>query len=86
MNLNDPALRTNGVLTLLKNTDILAVNQDALGVQARKLAVDGQLLPWLVGIEDCRGPISAHSRGLQQQLRGLRSTHSSAVSPTPISG
>jgi len=49
---NLTALRAD-VLSIANNTAVIAVNQDPLGVQARKLAVDGAALPWLVGLDGC---------------------------------
>lgn len=54
----DPSL-----IALANNTELIAVNQDALGVQARKLAVDGSPLPWLVALAACdTAPPLFHSR------------------------
>merc|ERR1712232_1455811 len=49
---------------------VIGINQDPLGVQARKLAIDGKPLPWLVGLESCagRGPVDFYSRGLEQGI------------------
>ena len=38
---------------IIQSPEVVAVNQDALGVQARKLLLDGATLPWLVGLERC---------------------------------
>ena len=38
------------LVALANNTELIAVNQDDLGVQARKLSVDGAPLPWLVAL------------------------------------
>ena len=48
-------------LALLLNRDVIAVNQDALGVQARKLAVNGTLVPLFVGLASCYGASSLGS-------------------------
>jgi hypothetical protein len=43
------------LLAVVGNADVvMGVNQDPLGVQARKLAIDDALLPALVGLEPCR--------------------------------
>ena len=38
---------------IIQSPEIISVNQDALGVQARKLLLDGATMPWLVGLERC---------------------------------
>ena len=43
------------VIAIVNNTEVVAINQDVLGVQARKLVVDGKILPWLVGLSSCDG-------------------------------
>ena len=51
------------VIAVVNNTELIAVNQDALGVAARKLAVDGAPLGWLVGLESCAAAPPAARRG-----------------------
>jgi len=41
------------LIALANNSELIAVNQDSVGVQARKLVVDGQPLPWLVSLTPC---------------------------------
>lgn len=41
------------IIDIVSNPEVVAINQDALGVQARKLGFDGGVLPWLVGPESC---------------------------------
>lgn len=54
------------VIAIVNNTEVVAINQDTLGVQARKLAVDGKILPWLVGLSSCGGrPDTFYNRGLE---------------------
>ena len=44
-----------------------ALNQDSMGVQARKLAVGGSPVGWLVGLEPCSSaPAKSYSRALQR--------------------
>lgn len=51
------------VLTIINNTEVIQINQDSLGVQARKLAIDGKPLPWLVGLSACdSSPKTSYSR------------------------
>ena len=40
-------------LAIIANTDVIAVNQDPLGVQARKLVVNGAPTPRFVGLAPC---------------------------------
>ena len=40
-------------LAIVGNAGVIAINQDPLGVQARKLAVDGVLVPHFVGLAPC---------------------------------
>jgi len=41
------------VLSIVGNADVIAINQDPLGVQARKLAAGGQTSPEMVGLAPC---------------------------------
>lgn len=52
---NLPALNASApaIIAIVSNAEVVAVNQDSLGVQARKLSLDGAVLPWLVGTEAC---------------------------------
>ena len=66
------------VIAIVNNSGLIAVNQDPLGVQARKLMVgapeyDGVLrtLPWKIGIEDCaRSNERWYTRSLDPALQG----------------
>ena len=58
---------------------VSAINQDLLGVQARKLGISGaeipgaklNALPWLVGLEDChRAPSKWYGRSMEPSLIG----------------
>jgi alpha-galactosidase len=49
----DLAALPASIVQIISNPEVVAVNQDAAGVQARKLTVDGAPLPWLVGFERC---------------------------------
>ena len=46
---------TNETLDIYKNAGVLAVNQDVLGAPARKLAADGAIMPFFVGVGPCEG-------------------------------
>lgn len=54
------------VQSVITNPEIVAINQDALAVQARKLLLGAAPLPWLVGFERC-------DAGAGGGLTGLRS-------------
>jgi hypothetical protein len=65
------------VIDIVNNSAVIAINQDTLGVQARKLGLtsaDGpelKPLPWLVGLEDChRAPSKWYGRSLEPTLVG----------------
>ena len=69
------------VIAIVNNTDIIAVNQDPLGVQARKLYVDGTPLPWLVGLQPCGySAPKPFNRGLQSHAE----TDSRMFAPQPL--
>uniref|UniRef100_A0A7S0J3B0 Alpha-galactosidase n=1 Tax=Calcidiscus leptoporus TaxID=127549 RepID=A0A7S0J3B0_9EUKA len=68
------------VLHIVNNSEVIGVNQDPLGVQARKLMLDGapaydgvlRMLPWKVGLEDCtRANERWYTRSLDAALRGV---------------
>merc|ERR1740117_1829555 len=40
-------------LAIIGNKDVIAVNQDPLGIQARKVAINGSLTPHFMGIAPC---------------------------------
>ena len=44
------------LMPLLANSELIAINQDSAGVQARKLSVDGRALGRPVGVEACAAP------------------------------
>ena len=71
------------VLDIIKNTEIIAINQDPLGYQARKITINGAHLPWNVGVEDCSIPVGLYLKhfrtGQQHQLRELRTWNVIAV-------
>jgi hypothetical protein len=50
---NDLAALAADVQAVITNPEVVRVNQDPLGVQGRKLLIDGAPLPWLVGLERC---------------------------------
>ena len=46
-------------LAIVSNRDVIAINQDALGIQGRKLAIDGAVTPRFVGLARCDAPAGA---------------------------
>jgi len=44
---------TPSLLSIVSNKDLIAINQDDLGIQAKKLAVDGVATPRFVGLAPC---------------------------------
>lgn len=55
------------VMAVANNTEAIAVNQDKVGVQARKLSIKGQPVPWLVGLDDCEARAHSYSRNFVKQ-------------------
>ncbi len=53
-------------LSLLTNDEVLEVNQDPLGSQARRVARDGQLEVWAKNMEDGSKAVGLFNRGLQK--------------------
>jgi hypothetical protein len=52
---------------IIVSPEVIAINQDALGVQARKLLLDGQVMPWLVGLEDCALGVGGGAAGMRNR-------------------
>lgn len=72
------------VIAIANNTEVIAVNQDTLGVQARKLSIDGHVLPWLVGLEDCEARAHSYSRNfVTQETQDRRAWTLEKVAPAP---
>jgi Alpha galactosidase A/Alpha galactosidase C-terminal beta sandwich domain len=44
------------ILEIITNQDVISINQDKIGIPARKIQIDGNHLPWKVGVEDCAFP------------------------------
>ena len=58
----DIAKLTPSKLAIVSNAAVIAVNQDSLGIQGRKLAVDGRVTPRFVGIAPCtQGPATGYN-------------------------
>jgi len=45
-------------LEIIKNKDVIAVNQDKLGIQARKVAINGSLTPHFMGLAPCESHLN----------------------------
>ena len=71
------------ILDIIRNTEIISINQDPLGYQARKITIDGSHLPWKVGVEDCSTPVGLHLKhyrlGQQSDLRETRTWNAMEV-------
>ena len=52
---------TANQIQILSNTEVIAVNQDPLGIQAKKLAINGTLTPKFVGLTPCSNALLAPS-------------------------
>jgi hypothetical protein len=70
-----PALPAS-IQAIIANPEVAAVNQDALGVQARKVLVDAAPVPFLVGFERC-------DAGAGGGVGGLRPRSFPGATPTP---
>lgn len=70
------------IIEIINNTEVIAINQDKLGVQARKLSIDGKPLPWLVGVTSCDyAPSKFYNRGFEKYE--ITDTRAWATKPTP---
>ena len=58
-----PALPA-AIQAIIVSPEIIAVNQDAAGVQARKLMLNGTIMPWLVGFESCAAGVGGGAAGM----------------------
>ena len=61
------------VLDIITNVEVIRINQDELGIPARKVQIDGLSLPWHVGVEDCAFPDGSllYSRSVAQNVNGV---------------
>jgi Alpha galactosidase A/Alpha galactosidase C-terminal beta sandwich domain len=60
---------------IITNPEVVAINQDSLGIQGRKLLVDSNPFQWLVGLESCdAGPSGGLSGGLHRSWNGLNTS------------
>lgn len=70
------------IQAIINSPEVIGINQDPLGVQARKLLLDGSPIPWLVGLESCDGPPGGGPGGMRN--RGWDNPPTTP-SPTPPS-
>lgn len=66
-------------LAIVSNKDVISVNQDALGVQGRKLAVNGAQTPRFVGIAPCLAPQEMGYNGVSLASLAWEMMNSSAI-------
>ena len=55
------------IKAIITSLEVTAVNQDAAGVQARKLMIDGKILPWLVGFESCSAGVGGGAAAMKNR-------------------
>lgn len=55
------------IQAIINSPELIATNQDPLGVQARKLMLDGAIMPWLVGFEDCSAAAGSGLSGMKNR-------------------
>lgn len=55
------------IQAVLVSPELIAINQDPLGVQARKLVLDGAVMPWLVGFESCAAGVGGGAAGMRNR-------------------
>ena len=52
---------------IIVSPEVIAVNQDSAGVQARKLMLNGAIMPWLVGFESCAAGVGGGAAGMRNR-------------------
>lgn len=52
---------------VIMSPEVIAVNQDVMGVQARKLMLNGTIMPWLVGLESCAAGVGGGAAGMRNR-------------------
>lgn len=52
---------------IILSPEVIALNQDPAGVQGRKLLLDGEVMPWLVGLESCAGGPGGGPTGMRNR-------------------
>jgi len=50
---------------IINSPEVITINQDALGVPARRLLLNGAPMPWYVGLEDCSAPPGGGRAGMR---------------------
>ncbi|KAI2494830.1 alpha-galactosidase [Fragilaria crotonensis] len=61
------------ILDIITNREVIEINQDVLGIPARKVLIDGLPVPWKVDIEDCSFPDQSllYSRQVAHDMHGV---------------
>ena len=61
------------IFDIISNKEIIRINQDALGIPARKVQIDGEPISWKVGVEDCSFPnlTLRYSRRVATDVHGI---------------
>ena len=52
------------IQAIINSPEVIATNQDALGIAARRLVIDGMIAPWLVGFESCAAGVGGGRSGM----------------------
>ena len=52
---------------VILSPELIAINQDPLGVQARKLVLDNATMPWMVGLESCAAGVGGGAAGMRNR-------------------
>jgi alpha-galactosidase len=60
---NDPRTMTNGIEEILLNREVLAVNQDTLGKQGRRVMRNGAAEIWAKALSEGAGAVALFNRG-----------------------
>lgn len=76
-----PALPAD-LQAIINSPEVILVNQDSLGVAARKLMLDGAVMPWLVGLENCDAGVGGGVSGMRNRGWGA-ATDTRVWSATP---
>ena len=64
---NDPRNMTQEVREILTNKEVIAINQDSLGRQGRRIAKNGDLEVWAKQLKDGSQAVALFNRGASKQ-------------------
>jgi hypothetical protein len=74
---------SQSLLAIIKNSAIIAVNQDSAGIQAKKLLVDGMTTPRFVGLAPCdAGPLRGRNGVSSNSIAWTTMTSTATGLPT----